>query len=374
VTARRRARGTGGWLAVAGARPNFVKLAPLVAAARDAGIALPWVHTGQHRDPEMAGDLVAALGLPAPVGNLGAAEGPPARQAAAVVSGLAAVLERRRPSALVVVGDVTSTLAAAVAGVLAGVPVAHVEAGLRSFDRAMPEERNRALVDHASDVLYASEPAAVGNLRREGVSRDRVVLVGNVMADALRASMPAAGARAPREGGFVLATLHRAANVDDRARLSAWVDALVAVARERPVAFPVHPRTRARLARFRLAGRLARGGVEVRPPLGRLDFLGHLAVAGAVATDSGGVSLEASILGVPCLVLRATTEQPLTLSRGTCALVGEDPRALPRALARALVRRPRARPLPAVWDGRAAARIVSDLARRHPPGASRITT
>jgi UDP-N-acetylglucosamine 2-epimerase (non-hydrolysing) len=349
-----------------------VKLSPLVAAARRAGLRLPWVDTGQHWDAALSRDLVRPLSLPRPLARLEAGEGSPSVQTARIVERLAPLLERRRPSVLVVLGDVTSTLAAAIAGVQAGVPVAHVEAGLRSFDRTMPEERNRVIVDHASDRLYATEPSAVRNLLREGFSRDRVLLAGNVMVDALRSSLPRALARAPREGGFVLATLHRAGNVDSRERLSGWARALAGVAAHLPVVFPVHPRTRERLARFGLSRRLERAGVSLREPMGRFAFLGHLAVAAAVATDSGGVQEEAAVLGVPCLVLRSSTEQPLTVTHGTSTLVGEDPRALLPALREAVSRPRRPRAVGRLWDGRAAERIVSDLARRFPP-AVRIT-
>jgi UDP-N-acetylglucosamine 2-epimerase (non-hydrolysing) len=351
----------GSWLAVAGARPNFVKLAPLVRAARAAGRDLPWVHTGQHWDAAMSADLLDELGLPRPVAHLAVGAGTPSAQAARILDRLPAVLERRRPSVVVVLGDVTSTLAAALAASQAGVPVAHVEAGLRSGDWSMPEERNRVLVDRASARLYVPEAAGVRHLAREGIRGDGVRLVGDVVADALRAAGPAIAGRRVPAGDFGLVTLHRAANVDDPARLEAWCRGLATAARRLPLVFPVHPRTRARLARGGNARRLREGGVRVVAPLGHLDFLAHLAHSRAVLTDSGSVPVEASCLGVPCLSLRATSERPLTLSVGTNRLVGDDPRRLPEAVERALeAPRPRGTRV-AAWDGRASERVVRDL-------------
>ena len=352
------------WLAVAGARPNFVKVAPLVAAARAAGTTLPWVHTGQHFDEALSGTFLRDLSLPSPVAHLRVGAGSPSLQTARILERLEPVLRRRRPRVLVVVGDVTSTLAAALSASQVGVPVAHVEAGLRSFDWTMPEERNRVLVDRLSARLYATEESAVGNLAREGVPRGAVRLVGNVMIDALRRVEARLADRAPDDArGAVLVTLHRPSNVDDPARLRAWAVALARVARLAPVHFPVHPRTRARLARGGLLGRLARRGVVLLPPLPYLDFVARLSVAGVVATDSGGVQEEAAYLGVPCLTLRTTTERPITLEDGANRLLGDDPAALAPAVARAL-RRPRGRRTRrGLWDGRAAERIVADLVR-----------
>jgi UDP-N-acetylglucosamine 2-epimerase (non-hydrolysing) len=339
-----------------------VKLAPRVRAARAAGWDLPWVHTGQHVDPALADDFVRDLSLTPPAERLSVGLGPPARQAARVVERLGAVLARRRPDAVVVVGDVTSTLAAAVAATLAGVPVAHVEAGLRSFDWSMPEERNRVLVDRASERCYVTEPSGVRNLRAEGVPAARIRLVGNPMVDALRQAAPRVAARTPRREGAVVVTLHRPSNVDDPARLRAWCDALGRVARRAPVVFPVHPRTRARLSALGLARRLARSGVETTPPLGYLDFLALVARARVVCTDSGGLQEEASFLGVPCLTLRTTTERPLTVERGSNRVVGDDPEEMPRHVDAALSARRRKPWRGRLVDGRASERIVADLA------------
>ncbi|HVG94509.1 MAG TPA: UDP-N-acetylglucosamine 2-epimerase (non-hydrolyzing) [Planctomycetota bacterium] len=355
----------GRWLAVAGARPNLVKLAPLVRAARRARHALPWVHTGQHWDEALSDSVRRDVGLPAPCENLEVGPGDPAAQTARILERLAPVLVRRRPSVVVVVGDVTSTVAAAVAAAHAGVPVAHVESGLRSFDPRMVEERNRILVDRLSDRLYVTEPVGAVNLRREGVPRHRVRLVGSPLADALAAARPALARRSGPPRGEALATLHRAENVDDRRRLTAWCRALADLARRVPVRFPVHPRTRDRLDAWHLRARLEEAGVTLDEPLAYLDFLAALAGARLVLTDSGGVPEEASILGIPCLTLRGRTEKPWTLSHGTNRLAGEDPRRLAAAVRSILERPPRPRAGGLVWDGHASERIVADLARHY---------
>lgn len=350
-------------LAVAGARPNFVKVAPLVAAAKAAGLALPWVHTGQHWDEALSDDVLSDLGLGAPVASLAIGPGTASAQTARILDRLPPVLAAERPDVLVVVGDVTSTLAATLCAVHAGVPVAHVEAGLRSFDEAMPEERNRVLVDHVSARLYVTEPSGVRNLAREGVDRRRVRLVGNPMIDALRRASPEIERRAGPPTGEAVVTLHRPSNVDDPRKLAAWVRALADLAAHMPVRFAVHPRTRARLEAGRLAARLERAGVVVTEPLAYVDFLARVRAARIVLTDSGGIQEEAAFLGVPCLTLRTTTERPLTVERGTNRLVGDDPARLGAAVAATLRRPPRAKPPKGLWDGHASDRIVADLRR-----------
>jgi UDP-N-acetylglucosamine 2-epimerase (non-hydrolysing) len=321
------------------------------------------VHTGQHVDAALSDVFLRDLGLPPPAHHLAAGLGTPSVQTARILERLEPVLARRRPDAVLVVGDVTSTLAAALCAAQAGIPVAHVEAGLRSFDERMPEERNRVLVDHLAARHYVTEPSGVENLRAEGVPAARIRLVGNPMIDALRRAWPAIERRTPRAAGGVVVTLHRPSNVDDAKRLRAWCAALATVARRTQVTFPVHPRTRARLSALGLERRLARSGVTTTPPLAYLDFLALVARARVVLTDSGGLQEEASFLGVPCLTLRTTTERPLTLSRGTNRLVGDDPGRLPEAVAAAL-RAPRPGPYRGRWvDGKASERIVSDLER-----------
>lgn len=354
-------------LAIAGARPNFMKVAPLCAAAKRAGVALPWVHTGQHYDSALSDVFLRDLGLPPPAEHLAIGAGSAAEQVARILERLPIVLRRRRVDALLVVGDVTSTLGAALAASLAVVRVVHVEAGLRSFDETMPEERNRVLTDRLSTRLYVTEPGGVANLLREGFDRRRIRLVGNPMIDALRAATPAIDRRAAErpdsaEPGAVV-TLHRPSNVDDRRRLSGWCRALAQVAAQLPVRFPVHPRTRERLRAFGLLRALARSGVEVMAPLGYLDFMALLRRSRIVLTDSGGIQEESSFLGVPCLTLRTTTERPMTVSHGTNRLIGDDPGRLAAEIPRALARRPAPRPPARLWDGRASERIIADLLR-----------
>jgi UDP-N-acetylglucosamine 2-epimerase (non-hydrolysing) len=357
-------------LAVAGARPNFMKIAPLLAAASRRGVRLPWVHTGQHYDEALSGAFLRDLGLPPPDESLGIGPGTAAAQTARILDRLPPILARRRTELLVVVGDVTSTLAAALAAVQSGVRVAHVEAGLRSFDESMPEERNRVLTDRVSSRLYVTEPSGLSNLAAEGIPRGRARLVGNPMIDALRTALPAIRARAAadaaaagpgRPSGAVVVTLHRPSNVDAPKALARCVRAVAALAHRRPVLFPVHPRTRARLARGGLLRVLARAGVDVAPPLPYVEFLARVLVAPAVVTDSGGLQEETSFLGVPCLTLRTTTERPVTLTHGTNRLLGDDPRGLCAAV-EAAIARPRPRRAPArLWDGKAGERIVDDL-------------
>lgn len=353
-------------MAVVGTRPNFVKLAPLVAAARAAGRRLRWVHTGQHESPALSRALWRELCLPAPVAVLEHVP-PGRRRAERMATALVPVLAGLDPSLVVVVGDVDSTVAGALAARRLGLPLAHVEAGLRSGERGLPEERNRRRVDRLAQMLHASEPSAVAHLRREGVPAAHIHLAGNVVADALADARRTLPARARGVGaglvprGYGVVTLHRAASVDAPARLARTVQVLCGLARQRPWVFPVHPRTARGLgAAARRA--LGRAGVRVVAPLGRRDFLALLRDAAVVVTDSGGVPVEASLLGVPCVTLRARYEHRLTLTHGSNVLAGADARRLPAAVARALGR-PRRRPCgprraSPCWDGRAAGRIV----------------
>jgi len=363
---RGRAAGRGPWIAVAGARPNYVKLAPLVRAAKAQRRDLVWIDTGQHTSAALTTSMIRDLGLPAPAERLRAPRAGTGR-IPRLAARLAPVLAARRPSLVVVLGDVDSTLAAALAAWRQDLPLVHIEAGLRAFQRGMPEERNRILVDGLSDRLYLSEPMAEEHLRREGCARGRIRKPGNVMADALeqhRAGiLKAAAGQARRRGSYVVATLHRQANVDVPGRLAGYVEALARVAREHPVVFPVHPRTRQRL---RAAGRdprhLAAGLTAIRP-LGYLGFLGLVAGSAGVITDSGGLQVEAALLGVPCVTARRRTEHRLTLTHGGNVLAGTDPRRLPAAVRHALSQAPIARRRPRAWDGHAAERIVADWCR-----------
>lgn len=362
-------------LTVAGARPNFVKVAPLLRAMRERPrIEALLVHTGQHYDAAMSDAFFRDLGMPEPDVNLGVGSGSHAVQTAEVLRGIEPVLLDWKPDAVVVVGDVNSTIAAALAAVKLGIPVAHVEAGLRSFDRRMPEEINRILTDAISDWLFTSEPSGAVNLAREGVPPERIHFVGNVMIDSLLRHIDRARAAAPfgalglRPGGYALLTLHRPSNVDDPERLRGLFAVLEELHAELPVVFPVHPRTRASIAALYGGGAPA---LQLTDPLGYLEFLGLVAEARLVLTDSGGVQEETTALGVPCLTLRDSTERPVTLHVGTNVLTGSDPAAIRRECRRILAEGARKGAMPEKWDGRAAERITAileeSLSRAAPP-------
>ncbi len=349
---------------VVGARPNFMKVAPVVRALAARGVPQRLVHTGQHYDAAMSDVFFADLALPAPDVHLGVGSGSSIEQTARIMVALErAFTELPQPDWVLVPGDVSSTVAAALVAARLGLRVAHLEAGLRSFERAMPEEQNRVVVDHLASLLLTPSPDADANLAREGIPPERVARVGNTMVDSLLAALPTARARRLPErlglapGGYAVATLHRASNVDDPDTLARLLSALAAVARELPVVFPVHPRTRARLA-----GGLARAAAPLRllEPLGYLDFLSLTASARLVLTDSGGLQEETTVIGVPCLTLRERTERPITVEEGTNEVVGTDPGRIAAAAARALDAPPRGR-CPALWDGHAAERVAEIL-------------
>jgi len=347
-------------LTVIGNRPQFIKAAAVSQLLRAEHEEL-LVHTGQHYDDELSSVFFEELGIPAPDRELGIGGGSNTEQTARMLAALAPLLEAERPDAVLVYGDTNSTLAGGLAAAQARVPVAHVEAGMRSFDRTMPEELNRVLTDHLSDLLLCPSPVAVANLEREGVA-GRVEEVGDVMVDVALLLEPrarentAALARAGVEPGrYVLATAHRAANVDDPVRLRRLVDLLIAV--PGPVVLPLHPRTRARLERAGWLAELEAGGVTVLPPLGYVDFTALLLHARALLTDSGGAQKEAYVAGVRCVTLRDTTEWVETVESGWNALVDLDVARALAALERPL---PPARP-PLYGDGHAGARVVAAL-------------
>ncbi|MFO0973661.1 MAG: UDP-N-acetylglucosamine 2-epimerase (non-hydrolyzing) [Phycisphaerae bacterium] len=366
---------------VCGARPNFVKIAPLMEAFAASGrVAARLVHTGQHYDARMSHLFFEQLGIPRPDVNLEVGSGSHAVQTAEIMRRYEPVVIDEQPDWVVVVGDVNSTIACALVAVKLGVRVAHVEAGLRSFDRAMPEEINRLLTDSISDLLLVSEPSGVENLKREGIEDGKVRLVGNVMIDTLLKHRGRADALpivrdlglSPRR--FAVVTLHRPSNVDDSEGLRAVLAAFEAIARDIPIVFPMHPRTRKNLATFGLEARAAAvAGLKIIEPLGYLDYLKLMADASIVLTDSGGVQEETTILGVPCLTLRANTERPVTVTHGTNRLVpfGSDGRLSTTEIVRAYEAAP-IRPFgaatpppltrrPPLWDGSAAGRIASAL-------------
>lgn len=353
-------------LNVVGARPNLMKMAPLLAAMhRVPDIEPLLLHTGQHYDEQMSGIFFAELGLPTPDIYLGIGSGSHAQQTARVMLAFEEVLLAQKPDVVVVVGDVNSTLACALTAVKLGIPVAHVEAGLRSLDRTMPEEINRVLTDAISDFLFTTERTANENLEREGIPAERVFFVGNVMIDTLlQHRNKAAQLGTPSQRGlaenYALVTLHRPANVDNPIILAGLVGVLLDLGL--PVVFPVHPRTRKQLELFGLWERLtAVPAIHLLPPQGYLEFLNLLQNARLVLSDSGGIQEETTILGIPCLTLRENTERPITLTEGTNQLVGVEPSVVLAAAKRVLAEPQKPWPAPELWDGQAAQRIVAIL-------------
>ncbi|MEZ4279569.1 MAG: UDP-N-acetylglucosamine 2-epimerase (non-hydrolyzing) [Myxococcota bacterium] len=355
-------------LAVAGARPNFMKIAPLMKELlRRADRFEPiLVHTGQHYDQAMSESFFRDLAIPEPDVNLGVGSGTHAEQTAQVLVAIEKLLLERRPDVLLVVGDVNSTIAATLAAVKLHIPVAHVESGLRSGDRAMPEEINRILTDAVSDWLFTTEPAAEANLLREGVAPERIHFVGNVMIDTLLAHRERARALDTLDrlglvpGGYAVLTLHRPSNVDSADQLRSLFGVLSRLGERLPVVFPVHPRTRAAIENNLKGERIH---LRMTEPLGYLEFLRLLMDAQMVLTDSGGIQEETTALGVPCLTLRDSTERPVTVSEGTNTIVGTDPGAIEIAIEKQLARKTTASKRPALWDGQAAVRIVEILER-----------
>ncbi len=357
---------------VVGARPNFVKMGPILAGLRAADPQLrpTLVHTGQHYDEAMSDLFFRQLGLPTPDVHLEVGSGSQGEQTAKVLSRYEAWLMNTepRPRATLVVGDVNSTMACTLASVKLGVPVIHVEAGLRSFDRTMPEEINRVVTDALSELLLVSEASGIENLKHEGRPESAIRLVGNVMIDVLLAQLPAAKALdqpakmglAP--GQFAVWTMHRPSNVDDLPTLSALVAAMRRIAQRLPVVFPVHPRTRSRMEAAGLWGSLESSpGVHLTTPLGYMEFLSLTSQARLIVTDSGGLQEESAALEIPCLTLRENTERPVTVSEGTSTLVGSNVGLLERLVDDALAGRYKRGKSPALWDGRAGERIGREV-------------
>ncbi len=355
---------------VAGARPNFMKIAPILDQIRRGGrLEGILLHTGQHYDEAMSDAFFRDLGLPEPDVHLGVGSESPVRQTARILERVEPEFERLAPACVVVVGDVNSTVASALAAAKMGIPVAHVEAGLRSRDRTMPEELNRIVTDALSDFLFTTSRDADENLLSEGVPPGKIHLVGNVMIDTLRRFEERC--RSSRilqtiglsKHGYALVTLHRPSNVDRREDLERVVAILEGASLRLPVVFPIHPRTRSRLEGEGFADRIAaRPGLHLRPPEGYIDFLRLLSAARIVLTDSGGIQEETTVLGVPCLTLRPNTERPVTITEGTNRLIGSDPERVLAALDEELAAGREAAPrIPALWDGKAAERIVRVL-------------
>jgi UDP-N-acetylglucosamine 2-epimerase (non-hydrolysing) len=404
---------------VVGARPNFMKAAPIINAIRehnenaagkknDKGVAATpiehtLVHTGQHYDEAMSDKFFADLQLPRPDIHLGVGGGSHGAQTAEILRKFEQVLIEQRPDVLIVVGDVNSTIACALAAAKLPVDngaarplVVHVEAGLRSFDRTMPEEQNRILTDHLADILFVTEPSGLKNLRREGIPGSRVHFVGNTMIDSLLAHKakaaasemldqlrlrvrPTANGRVPYVVPYALLTLHRPANVDNREAFSRILDGLVPLAAQMPIIFPAHPRTAKRIEEFGLGSQIQtqdlaagdsntnnsapiRPGIQMIPPSGYLDFHCLMQFAKLVVTDSGGIQEETTCLGVPCVTVRENTERPVTITSGTNLLAGVKPAGIRKAIQKQLSRKAKKR-VPAKWDGKSAKRIVAILAK-----------
>jgi UDP-N-acetylglucosamine 2-epimerase (non-hydrolysing) len=379
-------------LSVVGARPNFMKVAPIIAAinrhnegASDA-IRHVLLHTGQHYDAAMSGAFFADLQLPTPDVWLGVGSGSHAVQTAEIMRAFEAVLLAERPDFVVVVGDVNSTMACAVVtskiafdAVGSRPRVVHVEAGLRSFDRSMPEEVNRVITDHVSDLLFVTEPSGVQNLRREGVAPDRIHMVGNTMIDSLLTFQEKADASTVLErlgfraagGGvsdYALLTLHRPSNVDAEEAFLNILDGLSELGKECPIVFPVHPRTQQRIKQFGLRVEADGTRIELIDPLGYLDFVALMKHARLVVTDSGGIQEETTCLGIPCVTVRVNTERPVSVTQGSNTIAGTSAPQI-RAAIRRQLDTPSGGVVPEKWDGHAAMRIVEVLVRAHADAA-----
>jgi len=364
---------------IVGARPNLPKIAPLMREMqRHPEIDPILVHTGQHYDPALSDIFFRQMGIPTPHVNLEVGSGSHAAQTAEVLKRIEPVLLEQQPDLVLVVGDVNSTIAVSLAAVKLGIPVAHVEAGLRSFDRSMPEEINRILTDALADYLFVTEEDAIQHLLKEGRPRESIYLVGNVMIDSLRHFLPIAqnssiGDDLALKNGagwnrFAVVTLHRPSNVDSTEKLAELLGAIDAVAAQVPVVFPVHPRTQQRLAQ---AGIKTHPQLKLIPPVGYLDFLCLLSKATLVLTDSGGIQEETTALGVPCLTLRENTERPVTITEGTNILIGTDPAKILPAAQNILAGKNKPGRIPPFWDGHAAQRIVEVLLKNPPLGPHR---
>jgi UDP-N-acetylglucosamine 2-epimerase (non-hydrolysing) len=360
-------------LCIVGARPNYMKVAPLMRAFANAGMPAHIVHTGQHYDADMNDRFFQALAMPAPIANLQVGSGTHAVQTAEVMKRFEPVVDEHKPSCVLVVGDVNSTIACALVASKKGVKVAHVEAGLRSGDRTMPEEINRILTDQLSDFLFTTEPDARGNLLREGIRDDAIHFAGNVMIDTLMMMQPHAipaaqtlatiGKTAPQVSRYGLVTLHRPATVDNPELFAGMLRALATVSESLPLVFAVHPRTRSNIDKFGLESLVAGKAISFIPPQGYLELLGLQKQATLVLTDSGGIQEETTALGVPCLTLRDNTERPITISQGTNTLVGRDPANIVSLAHDRLTKPFDCSKRPDGWDGHAAPRIAEILQR-----------
>ena len=363
-------------ICIVGARPNFMKMAPIMAALKAVApeIDVKLIHTGQHYDAAMKHQFFVQLGIPEPDIDLGVGSGSHSVQTAEIMKRFEPVMIDFEADAVLVVGDVNSTIACALVAVKNHVPVIHVESGLRSGDREMPEEINRILTDQISDLLYTTERAAADNLQREGIDLSRVHFVGNVMIDTLKKHVehatPIAETLADLENpnavlnskeGYALLTMHRPSNVDEEAVLTSLLETLTQVSQQLPIVFPVHPRTRQRIQEFGLEEKLNAANIHCLGPLGYMEMLGLMANARLMLTDSGGIQEETTALGVPCITLRENTERPITVDQGTNTIVGTDSTAILREVNAVLNEGGKAGRQPELWDGQAAVRIAHHL-------------
>ena len=357
-------------LCIVGARPNFMTIAPIMRAFAQPGCALSarLLHTGQHYDAAMKHAFFDQLRIPEPDIDLEVGSGTHAQQTAEIMKRFEPVLDGNPPVAVLVVGDVNSTIACALVAVKKGIPVVHVEAGLRSGDRSMPEEINRILTDQLSDLLFTTEEIAQDNLVREGIAQDKVHFVGNVMIDTLlynqehavpaNTTLASTGVAADPEGGYGLVTLHRPSNVDDPVVLERLLQVLGQISERTPLLFPIHPRTEARIAAAGLNDLLNCFAIKTLPPMGYLEMLGLMQEARVVLTDSGGIQEETTALGVPCITLRENTERPITVSQGTNTIVGTDADKILASYKDIMATGGKGGRVPDLWDGKAAQRIV----------------
>lgn len=359
-------------LCVVGARPNFMKMAPIISALNNlpSKPLVHLLHTGQHYDVAMNSQYFDALGIPNPDTNLDVGSGSHAVQTAEVMLRFEPILNELNPSIVLVVGDVNSTIACALVAAKAGIPVAHVEAGLRSFDRSMPEELNRVLTDQLSDLLFTTESSGKVNLLREGIPSERIHFVGNVMIDSLIGNLDRAVSLeciletvdqptfTTEHDEYALLTMHRPANVDNAEILGAFLETIQKISSRMPVVFPVHPRTRAMIEKFHLTSLLDSTQILLLPPMGYLEMLGLMKDARVVLTDSGGIQEETTALGVPCITLRNNTERPITVSEGTNTIAGQDPVEILKVFEEVMKTGGKTGRSPELWDGNASTRIA----------------
>ena len=363
-------------ICIVGARPNFMKIAPVIEAIKNEtqSINVKLVHTGQHYDESMKHQFFEQLGIPEPDIDLEVGSGSHAVQTAEVMKRFEPVMDDLKADAVLVVGDVNSTIACALVAVKKGVPVIHVEAGLRSNDRAMPEEINRVLTDQISDLLYTTERSAENNLVREGIAAERVRFVGNVMIDTLKkhltkatpandtlSSIPGGEKLVAENQGFALLTMHRPSNVDEKETLKPLLETIALASKQIPIVFPVHPRTASKIEEFGLSGLISEANIITTGPMGYMELLGLMSGAKLILTDSGGIQEETTALGVPCITLRENTERPITVEQGTNTIVGTDAQLILDTVQEVLSTGGKQGRQPELWDGQAAVRIARDL-------------